>query len=1165
MQPLRPLQLPLGGCLLLEASAGTGKTFTLALLFLRILLEQGRGVDQILVVTFTRAATSELRDRIRRRIREALAVVDGQVCEDPLLEELLAPFEQELARQRLLDALVRMDEAAIYTIHGYCQRMLQEHAFESGSGFVIELMENDLSLRQEIIEDFWRNRFYPAGESQAAWALATFGDPAGLLKALDKAATTSCILLPEVDAEAMEMLRQQTEEAFGAVQQILGSSLSEVEEILLTDDCLLRNEKAYRADQVALLVAALEELAACSSLPSALPPGAERLAPSVMATHLKKKCQDPPAHPLFHAFERLYTLKTELDANTQFLVLREARAYLQHTLVERKAGLGLVAFDDLLSQLDAALSRPESGQQLAIQLRQRYPVALVDEFQDTDPVQYRVFSKIYRREQGTLCMIGDPKQAIYSFRGADIFTYMRAREETDPASRYTMETNYRSTPAMVEAVNAVFGLRSDAFVFSDAITFLPVQAAPTPGASLLIDGATVLPLQGLLLDRPELYTAKKPAISKERAQQAAVQFCSDQITRLLELSREGRATYKGRALATADIAILVRTHREAEAMQAGLAARGINALSLGQDSVFASDEARQLDQVLAALVDGGDAGRIRTCLATDLFGCSAEEIHAFQEDDQAWSQRMASLQFYRQLWQEQGIMPMFQHLLVQEGVTNRLTGRLGGERSLTNYLHLAELLQESPAGVHGAAALLRWYRHQLEHPDAGSEAQLVRLENDEDLIRIVTVHRAKGLEFPLVFLPFLWNGRPLAKDAPVQFHDRQTKALVIDLRKDAEHRTLAEEERLAEELRLLYVALTRSKSCCYFCWGKISSMELSGLAFLLHGGSQPPDEAAMCTDLEKINENAPLLALSSMPEHFVGTRLSLEEEDVSLAPLHFGGRILPGWTMTSYSRLSSEGKAHLDLTEWEEPRSVQPPPAEDFRSPFSFPRGAAAGTCLHALFEHLDFQTPVQDQEALIVKTLEQGGFDLRWQEGLQSWLSDILAVELPGACPLRQLTAKARINELNFLFPLEQVQVARFNDLLHQVGFTPLALSASTLQGLMKGFIDLVFRHQGRYCIVDYKSNYLGASLGDYGPDSLLACMESHQYHLQLLIYTIALHRFLKTRVRAYDYDEHIGHVYYLFLRGMSPDGPPESGVYSYRPTRELVEALDRCCQGGE
>jgi len=395
MQPLEPLKLPLRGCLLLEASAGTGKTYTLALLFLRLLLEQGLAVDQILVVTFTRAATGELRDRIRRRIRQALLALEQGKSEDPLLQALLERIEPELARQRLDDALIRMDEAAIHTIHGFCQRVLQEHAFESGTAFAVELMESDQALQREIMEDFWRNRFYSVSDAEAAWALQTFGDPGGLLKALGRAASAECRIVPEVDVESVEAVGQEARAAFAEVQRLLREDLAGVEQILRAEDsCLKRNKEDYHLEErVPELCQAMAEWKTLSAMPFVLIKKAENLAWSTMAGKLKKKCDHPPDHPFFHAFDRFFTLHRQFTGELKFHVLAQARAALRTGLSARKERLGLIAFDDLLTRLDTALSRSESGPRLAAQLRERYPVALVDEFQDTDPVQYRLFSR----------------------------------------------------------------------------------------------------------------------------------------------------------------------------------------------------------------------------------------------------------------------------------------------------------------------------------------------------------------------------------------------------------------------------------------------------------------------------------------------------------------------------------------------------------------------------------------------------------------------------------------------------------------------------------------------------------------------------------------------------------------------------------------------------
>jgi exodeoxyribonuclease V beta subunit len=1168
MQPLDPLTLPLHGCRLLEASAGTGKTYTLALLFLRLLLERGLTVDQILVVTFTRAATGELRDRIRTRLRTALDCLQGRESGDPLLLGLLAAHPAAQSRQRLEDGLVRMDEAAIHTIHGFCQRILQDHAFESGLPFEVELLESESTLVQQVIEDFWRNRMYPADEAEAAWALAVWGGPTGLLKGLGKALTTiRCDLVPRVEAAEADTVWAQGRQLWAEVQQAWSRQRDQVADCLDQDPCLLRNDKAYRQhDQVPQLLAAMDQLAATPTLPLLLPPGIDRLAASVMAGKVKKKCAAPPDHPFFALFETFLACHDRLLRLRTIQVQTEALHFLRHELDRRKRSQGWLAFDDLLTRLALALDNPGSGDRLADRIAKRYPAALVDEFQDTDPVQYQVFSRVYRSGQpgATLLMIGDPKQAIYSFRGADIFTYIRARRDTTPDSRYTLTTNYRSTPAMVRAVNTLFGRRTDAFVFSKDIAFQPVQAAAeTKAWPLLLDGAPLTPLTGLLLESERLKSSRSTTISKERALRASVDFCADTIARILEEAGPGRATLGGKALQTADIAILVRSHREAEAMQAGLRRRGVHSIAASQASVFTSHEARQLALVLAALADPGDAARIRTALATDLFGCSAEELHALHRDEPRWEARLASLHHYRQLWQEQGFMPMFQHLLASEQVTRRLSALVGGERSLTNFLHLAELLQQSVAGRHGMAALLRWLGRQIDHPDVNASDQLIRLENDEQLIRIITIHRAKGLEFPVVFLPFLWAGRELDRHQPLSFHDRDSLRQTLDLGSGRqEHLRWAEEEQLAEELRLLYVALTRAKSCCLFCWGRVSGLEQTGLAHLLHQGGCPEDDAQLMEQLEQVNADQPLLTLRPFPETFGHHRLQSVTTPPALHVRPFLGRIAPGWTLTSYSRLTA-GSDRAEARESEERDSV-PTFDEDFLSPFTFPRGPEAGTCLHTLLERVEFTRPVQEQQSLVAEVLEQGGIDPRWHGGAVRWLQALLAVPLPGATSLNRLPAHDRINELDFLFPLEQVDLRRFNRLLEGAGLRPLTTPAPTLQGLMKGFIDLVFRHQGRYCIVDYKSNHLGPSLAHYQSEALAECMESHQYSLQALIYTLALHRFLGSRLIDYRYEDHVGPVYYLFLRAMDPAYPPGSGICVLRPDASLIEALDDCCRGG-
>ncbi|MBV5318102.1 MAG: exodeoxyribonuclease V subunit beta, partial [Desulfobulbaceae bacterium] len=962
MQPLDPLTIPLQGCCLLEASAGTGKTYTLALLFLRLLLERQLEVDQILVVTFTRAATGELRDRIRRRLREALDGLEQRSPLDPQLAILLTAVPLDLGKRLLADALVRMDEAAIYTIHGFCQRILQDHAFESGSLFDLELLENESDLRREIIEDFWRNRFYPAPAEEAAWAAATWKEPMGLLRALGAAATAlAAEIVPVVDPVEVNRLGTQSRTLFSEVQQAWLTARDAVQAMLEENPCLQRNDKAYRLpDRVPELLTAMDSLAALPALPLLLPKGIEKLAASKMAALLLKKCkQPPPTHPFFTLFGEFHTCHQDYLTNLGFSVLHEAQRCLQHELERRKHQQGWLSFDDLLTRLAMALERPGTGAQLAAGIGARFPVALVDEFQDTDPVQYRLFAKIFGQEPRTLFMIGDPKQAIYSFRGADIFTYIQARRDTPAANRYTLATNYRSTPAMVGAVNTLFGLREDAFIFTEDIGFHPVLAtAEAAIPPLLLGDIPTAPLTGLLLDSEALRNERSPLISKERAERAAVDFCADAITHLLTAADGGQATIGGKPLTTGDIAILVRTHREAEAMQQGLRQRGLHSVYYSQNSVFATEEAQQLALVLTALADLSQPARIRTCLATDLFGCTGDDLHALQNDEPGWEARLNALLQCQHLWRDQGFMPMFQHLMTTQKVTRRLSALPGGERSLTNFLHLAELLQESPAAPHGMAGLLRWFRQQIHAPDHNAANQLTRLENDEQLIRIVTIHRAKGLEFPVVFLPFLWAMRTLPSEQPLSFHHRETLQATIDLGTGADdHRRWAEEEQLAEDLRLLYVAVTRAKCCCLFCWGRVKGFEQTALAHLLHRGLALESDAELLHDLEHLNALAPVIALTPFPEGFSTTRRSAAGTPPTLRPKSFSGRINPGWSMTSYSRLTAGTDAPADQDR-DEPAPFRPMEPENFTSVFTFPRGPAAGTCLHTLLERLDCNRP---------------------------------------------------------------------------------------------------------------------------------------------------------------------------------------------------------------
>ncbi len=1165
MQTLDPYSLPLNGISLLEASAGTGKTYTLTLLYLRLLLEKNLSVDQILVLTFTRAATEELRSRIRLRIRDTMHALSHPLPEEPTLSLLLAGLSTSQAKQRLSHALVRMDEAAIYTIHGFCQRLLQDNAFETRTPFQAEFIEQERPLRLQIMEDFWRLHLYPADQEMVRWFTNHWSSPEELLDTVAKTLAAHAVRIIPEDISAQRKASEPALQALHAeVSANWKSHRPEICSIIQESTDLTRNEKTYRLhDKVPELIAAMDVLADCSRTPLCLPNILQLLKQSIINRNVKKRCSNPPRHSFFVLFEDFADLHRHYEQLSYADTLLQARDYLISELHTRKTMQGCLFFDDLLVRVHSGLEDKKSGASFAQRIAAQYPAVLVDEFQDTDPLQYRIFSKIHQSHKPHwLCLIGDPKQAIYSFRGADIYTYVQARRATQEHCRFTMGTNYRSCGPMVRAINRLFTVPNP--FLSPDIHFTAVDSAANNQEQVLrCMGEPVSPLHLFLLDpEPKQLGIQKP-FNKETGDQLAADCTARQIALLVTQGQTGDALIDKRPVTPGDIAVLVRTHREAVLIQEALADLGMTSVAFSQNSVFLTDEARQLAATLTAIMDPADRQAVRTALAGHLFGMTATDIDRLNQDAISWNEAVSRLVYYQDLWGRQGIMVMFQVLISTEGLTRRMTCRKDGARIMTNFLHLAELLQAAPASAHGRGSLLRWFAEQRHQPDPLLENQQIRLEDDQRLVQIVTIHKSKGLEYPIVFLPFLWRERPFNPVQPILFHDRQTCAPTVDLMAtNSEIARLAEEEDTAEQMRLLYVALTRARYVCYFCAGWARGYENAPLFTLLP--TIPVEAMQDLALLEQVlgshfNEEEHLLTVS--PGWSTSAPLSpkQDQEDKDLAPLPFTGTIQPGLTMTSYSRLCAQADDH-ELQQNPAPPSAEPNPTDQPRSPFSFPRGAFAGTCLHNILEEIDYSQPPEAWSDNISAELRRAGIAENWQELVTTWLIQILGTPLPGSCPLQEVTLARRITELEFLFPLENMSMQRFNKVLSRFHIPELAHPDSLINGLLKGFIDLVFEHEGRYFIADHKSNYLGQDYASYDQASLAKAMRQHRYDLQYLLYTVALHRYLKIRLTDYTYHSHFGGVYYLFLRGMGAVRPPETGIFFTRPDASLIQALDTC-----
>ena len=1163
-ESLNPLTLPLRGERLIEASAGTGKTFTIGVLYLRLLLGLGGensdsrplSVEEILVVTFTEAATAELRGRIRENIHELrLACVRG-ASSNPMLAQLLGQIDDlSQAASLLLAAERQMDEAAIFTIHGFCQRMLNLNAFESGMLFEQELIEDEAALFKQATADFWRRHCYPLTLEVARAIIAEWNGPESLLTTLRPwlQGESPRLKRPPADDETLATRHAANLARISAMKQQWQAVSDEVEGIVSQSGV---DKRSYSSKYLPLWVAKITQWANSETVDYLFPKELERFAQRVLLEKTKKG--EPPQHPLFQAVEAFLAEPLSL----RDLVIARALVEVRDAVRKEKRLRALLGFDDLLSRLDEALQQP-GGALLADTIRGRFPVALIDEFQDTDPQQYRIFRTLYLNQpELALLLIGDPKQAIYAFRGADIFTYLRARSEV--SAHYTLDTNWRSSPGMVQSVNRLFARMDSPFLFS-AIPFLPVNPAePNQQLTLLKDAQTQAALR--------FWLQPGDGVGVSDYQQFMAQQCAADISRWLVAGQQGRALLgKGdnlRPVQASDITVLVRSRNEA-----GLVRDALNGLSIpsvylsNRDSVYTTPEARELLWLLQAIQAPEQERLLRSALATSIFAIDAASLDTLSQNEREWDALVEQFAGWQQLWHQRGVLPMLRDVMNQRQLAENMLASENGERRLTDLMHLGELLQEASTQLDSPHALVRFLAQQIARPNSQSADQQLRLESDRHLVQIVTIHKSKGLQYPLVWLPFAAGFREAAS---ALYHDRESFATLLDVQGDEQSMELAEQERLAEDLRLLYVALTRSVYHCSVGIAPLfkgarkkegdSDLHKSALGYLVQQGeSGNADRLRTCLatladgDTEVVSDD--LIPGENWREQ--------AQPDDALSSRQVTRDLRDAWRVTSYSGLQQHNSSPLleamptfDI----DAAGEEGGEAENVLTPHHFPRGAAPGTFLHGLFDSLDFTRP--PDRTLLETQLEQNGYPPHWLPVLETWIARVLHTPLNrDGLTLGALQNHDRLVEMAFYLPLERMlNAAELDALMRQhdaLSARAPRLEFHQVQGMLKGFIDLVFRWNGQYYLLDYKSNWLGDSEAAYTPEAMAQAMVDHRYDLQYQLYTLALHRYLQHRLPGYDYQRHFGGVFYLFLRGVDGSSP-ENGIFTARPSTAFVDGLD-------
>ncbi|PKF58126.1 exodeoxyribonuclease V subunit beta [Alteromonadales bacterium alter-6D02] len=1187
------MTLPLHGERLIEASAGTGKTYTIAGLYLRLLLGHGSlgaahpqrlTVDQILVVTFTEAATSELRDRIRRRIVEARNAFLSGFSDDPLIKPLLeqSANHQQCARY-LLQALRQMDEAAIFTIHGFCQRMLKQHAFESGSYFETEFVTDETSIRVQVVEDFWREHFYGTAEP-IDLALATLVNsywacPESLLGEIANYLTNPFLQIKDSGEDFC--LKERLSQAIASFDEIKAQWQGQCEQVLDSINGANIDKRSYSSKNLPKWFDEVCHWAQADSADLTICKNLDRFSQTMLTE--KTKTGPAPSLPIFSAIDDFLTQSVSLKES----IMAKAIDYVRAHIASHKQQASLLSFDDLLSGLANALGQAQQGS-LAQKIRSQYPLAMIDEFQDTDLMQYQIFNTIYGlspasddeiAQQGLL-MIGDPKQAIYGFRGADIFTYIKARRKVP--NHYTLDTNYRSSTEMVAAVNALFAQSDAPFIYQQDIAFHPVKDA-NKKPYFAMDGVKQGAISQWLLpsDAP---------VNSASYQQSMALACATQINQLLTDAQQDKAQMitptKGnepeqrRGVVASDIAILVRTGTEANLVKRELALQGISSVYLSnRDSVFSAPVVSDVWRLLSSILEPTNARLLRSAMATPLLGLTATQLDQLNNDERLWQGCVERFEHFHQRWLDVGILAMLRELIHREHIPARLLSLPDGERQLTDLLHIGEVLQQQSLEIQGEHALVHWLAEKVNSTEQDNQEQQLRLESDKDLVQIVTIHKSKGLEYNLVFLPFICAFKQ-AKQA-VYHQDDKT---IVDLSVSKEALALADEERLAEDLRLLYVALTRGVHHCWLGYAPLKSgratkdgktdLHKSAIGYLLLG-KEVTTYHQLSEKLAQLATDYPFIELISPPNERLMPYQALATSTETPQVCEFDSVIENDYWITSYSALSKT--VHHSKTDnvdasteqfdidWEAgidetvDSLAEETPSQDI---FSFPRGAHAGTFLHLLFEEIDFVSAHGDElRNKVAELLEASEFDEVWLDVLVKLVADVLDSALDDDFSLRQLSMADKQVEMEFFMPISAISCDDINPVLAKhdaLSKQAAALNFSQVQGMIKGFIDLVFVHQGKYYILDYKSNHLGDSPSDYDNHNISQMMIDHRYDFQYQLYTLALHRLLRSRIPDYDYEQHFGGVYYLFLRGMGHGDDPSHGIFSNRPTQAFIEQLD-------
>ncbi|WWP02756.1 MAG: exodeoxyribonuclease V subunit beta [Candidatus Dasytiphilus stammeri] len=1171
---LDAVTIPLYDKILIEASAGTGKTYTISILYIRLLLglrevkiddvHAPLSVNEILVVTFTEAATVSLKNIIRYNIHEFRIACIRENSKNKQFMRLLAEINDlKKAAALLLIAEEQMDNAAIFTIHSFCKRMLYLNAMEAGVWIEQELIEDDYELQEQKIVDFWNHHFSLLPKNIVKEILEEWSSPNALLK----------IISPWLKGEVPKLkypvkIKKNIIEEYKNI--LINIDFLKKEWLLVASQIkkIIQKYYIYNTFSLSRWINKITEWAKIETNKTHLPRELKYFSYKFLLEKISDKKLSPPCHKIFKIIDYV---QFKIPSLREWIFIKAINE-LRDTIKKEKKKLFILGFDDLLEILDDVLQK-ETGKELAKEIRSRYPVAFIDEFQDTDSQQYRIFNNIYSISNhiNALVMIGDPKQAIYSFRGADIFAYMKVKATIN--RHYTLNTNWRSSFKMIDSINQIFSCIVNPFLFRE-IPFIPIHTASINHT-----------LDFTINDKPQkalrfcFYSQK---IDIQEYQQLMARYCAYDIKKWLLAGAARKAKLininnDSRILQASDIVILVRNHSEAKIMQSALNNINIPSIYLSnRESIFSTTEAREILYLLKAICTPEKSRLIRAALATSIFGLNVISLKNIFNKKKLWDYVIKEFSHYRDIWKQYGILPMFYELIFSNQVaTNLLTKANIGNKQLTNILHIIELLQKESVKINCEYNLIKFLEQQIVQPNNRKLNQQLRLVNDLNVVQIVSIHKSKGLEYPIVWLPFIANFR---KKNQYLYHDRHNYQKIIDLHHDIESKKLANEERLAEDLRLLYVALTRSILHCSIGIApliknkkeKNTDVHHGALGYLLQRGNTSSAE-----ELNNILHNMQSAAIELnniiMPDmnHLTYSYIIHQKEKKHNYQNKFLMQKKNKYKLQDSSKfrildknLSFLPKLNLDAT-----YTILPDNKKNIKSIHTFPRDVIHSIFLHHLLKEIDFSHSIN----WLADKIKQYGIDSEWIPIIYKWINVIKNILIDNNnLRLSSLKKEHKKTAFHFLLPInDNISVSVINDLIQS--YDTLSSECSTIEfnqlnNMSTGFLDLFFLWEHKYYFIDYKTHWLGFDYSSYNEQTIKQLIKLNRYDIQYQLYTLALHRYLRCRLLNYNYEKHFGGIYYLFLRGMREYNIDNritnnyyNGIFKIRPNIALIMALDK------